>query len=274
LVDLSAGTTTPLVHTFDEWYDARAKVRRVRDVVAGVPIADVRLRAGDEMGFASVVLAEFPRLYRTGLARTPTARVTEGRVSGESVYWIAFRKSPLVRVAVDQATFRPVRVIFRGNDGERRFSITHFSVLEPNSRVPAASSVKPRRMHPARVLPSRPAAAADSTAFQVFGEGLSSLRGHLLKLLDVAARPAYDILFTKGAPRRTGSFLEVQESAAPTSEFGWTTERAHLVSTNKALIERSGSLVYLYGRSAERWYRIVGPSRRSTMRALQLLRAS
>jgi len=141
LVNLQTGQSSTLQHRLDEWYDHRRGIRRLRDQVGAVVVADGQshVRRG---GLAD----SFIETYRSVLARRAVQQVTRGTYRGHSVYWLEFRaRANHVRVAVSEHAYQPVALEFGG----RHFRVIDFSGLSAIPKPRAAAPAAPRVDEPA-----------------------------------------------------------------------------------------------------------------------------
>jgi hypothetical protein len=229
LVNLNSGAQRPLRHVIDEWYEQRRHVRRVRDVVGGVVVADTRLRV--RAGADRNTVGSFIETYRRALERRDIEKVTPGFAGRTPVYWLTFPVgAAIARVAIARGTLRPTLIEYAGGD-TRRFRVIAWKGL---GRVPRATA-SPRPKIPGGHRQAKISRLAVTESLKVVG--LPALRtaslhktagrGSMLKLV-YSTRPVQGKL--------AGRYLRALVLTNPNAG-GWTRVEASLPAGFLILIQ-------------------------------------
>jgi hypothetical protein len=268
VIDLRTGRAKPALHVVSEWFDLRSGTRRVRDLVGGVPVSDVRLRPSD--GAISAVgtdtpaaLDRFPALYRRALTHATNAEVTRRRVAGTSVFWLGFGPSSSLRaVAIDKRTYRPILIVFRAGAGVREFTVRDISALPQTATVPTAQAV-PRPLR-SRVVASTTTNGLPTSerwvSVRLLGESAASLSFQSQTVLRFSnGGEGLELLYgsTAAGGRLPAHFVRVFEARRPDARFGWSPVLSKLAQPGSAVIEQDGAITNAYVRVSGTFIRIM-----------------
>lgn len=266
VVNLQTGRSSPAPHIVSEWFDLRSGTRRVRDLIAGVAVSDVRVGAGNSPITASpspTTIGRFPALYRKALAQATNADVTRRTVDGASVFWLRFPRSRTIdAVAINRKTFRPSVIVLRNGRDTHQFRVRKIESLPPSASVPPTGpTAHPLTSHVAESIPSNAEAASETwLAARTFGRhaaGLPLLSVRALRFSNGNA--GVELLFgdSSAKGRLPNHFVRVQESSGPEGHFGWSQALVHLARPSVAVVEQDGKDTNVYLTESQRFIRVL-----------------
>jgi hypothetical protein len=272
LIDLRTGARRQLRHVIDEWYDSARGVRGLRDSVRGVVVVESRGLA--KPSDANGDINSFVQAYRQGLARRDVQSIQPGHVGHRAVYWLVFRDSGGMQVAVARDTARPVLIRYRRGVAVRDFRVVAWggAVGVPLGISSAKTDLtgQLRRLRPS-ALPSLAERSMMSSLRSVGGLPKWRMTNRFV-IVGSGAR-AYEFVFASKpvSGRIKGGYLRLAVSPRPLTAFGWSPVEASI--PEQSLLLFTGPPTYVYARPGGTFTAIESTLPRqiilSTVRALQ-----